>query len=152
MSYEERLEVALSNAAQREKENMHIVENHDNLKRIYKELLASEESKSKKNEPETRPNEGSHTDESGEVQSRKVKKTPLCRHKEKCKFLPNCRFGHPELEGSVEASDEKESGEWQTRKVKKRPLCRYKEKCQFLPNCRFSHPESERFLGITEGE
>ena len=52
VSYEERLETALSNAAQKEKENMHIVENHDNLKRIYKELLASEENKLKVDEPE----------------------------------------------------------------------------------------------------
>ena len=44
-AYEERLETALCTAGQREKEKMHIVENHDNLKRMYTQLLSSVEEK-----------------------------------------------------------------------------------------------------------
>ena len=38
-AYEERLETALTNSSQKEKENKCIIENHENLQRIYKELL-----------------------------------------------------------------------------------------------------------------
>ena len=119
MSYEERLEAALSNASQREKEKMHIVENYDNLKRIYKELLAYEEKKLETEMEET-GREIEKEKEHSELR-KKAKKSPLCRYKEKCKFLPNCRFGHPEARSletiSREDNMEQKVADNQVRKI-----------------------------------
>ena len=63
VAYEERLETALSHTSQIKKENIHIVENHENLKRMYKELFASEELKLKPKDNEEKEGEEERKDD-----------------------------------------------------------------------------------------
>ena len=132
VSYEERLETALSNAAQKERENMHIVENHENLKRVYKELLASEEKESVARKEKT-VNDVEEEKRAAIGTRTHKKRVSLCRFKDKCQFT-SCRYGHPEREQHLNNPAEPKPGNFKgtiTEKAQKSPstteMCRIED-------------------------
>ena len=163
-AYEERLETALCTAGLREKEKMHIVENHDNLKRMYTNLLSLAEEKEDDDMEISKPGRD-HTKQKSGVQKKTTEKEEkikaICKFGEECRHGLDCKFGHPErsnpaqnkldLSHGGEDAAKRNGNDGNPNKEKKASKkggvsttrCRNGPTCKYLKTgyCMFSHPE-----------
>ena len=148
----------MSTAGLREKEKMHIVENHENLKRMYTQLLSSMEKKEGHSLGQN--SDGNHTEQSRDTTEDK-KTIRVCKFGRRCYYGLDCKYKHPEINKVQPSaptfvdSNEAKINEENTRKAKKfseiekqtPTLCRNGPTCKYLNKsgyCMFHHPELNR--------
>ena len=133
---------------------MHIVENHENLKRMYTGLLSAVEEKEDDDLSICRSQDDQHNENSDQGKKKKGKEgaTIICKFGEDCRYGLDCKFEHPERNNTLQSRDDSSMSVSNLKKAKKTSKksrvsttpCRNGPACEYLRKsgyCMFNHPE-----------